>query len=69
MTQADDIIDALRNLRDSQGLTIGELSKLAGYNRTQIARAENHKIRVSFGQVCDVASALGYELLLVPKKD
>ncbi len=69
MSDAEDIIDILRGLRDSQGITVTKLADLSGYNRSQIIRAEGRKINVSLRQTCDVAAALGYEILLVPKKE
>lgn len=66
MTQAE-IIQELFKARVSSRITQIELGVMAGYDKTQILRAEKGQITPRLQQVCDMADALGYELILQRK--
>lgn len=63
-----DIMNRLRDIRKLQGTTQGALSEAAGYNRVHLLRCEKGFRSPRLDMACDLAEALGYELVLVRKE-
>jgi transcriptional regulator with XRE-family HTH domain len=66
---ATDILKGLRGARRSQKLTQAELGKRAGYHRAQVLYYEKEARPATLVAVCNLAEALGYELVLRPKDE
>lgn len=67
MTQ-EEIIQKLFEARVTSRMTQVDLGLAAGYHESQILRAERGKLKPKLQQVCDMATALGLELVLRPKQ-
>ena len=59
---------ALRNARIEAGLTQDELGDRAGVSRQLVSRAESGSPRGEVGRVAQIAAALGYRLVITPRK-
>lgn len=64
-----DILKGLRFARRSKKLTQAELGKRAGYHRAQVLYYETEVRPAPLVAVCNLAEALGYELVLRPKSE
>lgn len=64
-----DILKGLRVARRSQKLTQAELGRKAGYHRAQVLYYETETRPAPLVAVCNLAEALGYELVLRPKAE
>lgn len=51
--------ERLKELRDSQGLSILELSKKLGVGHSSISRWENNQARINAEQLVDIAKFFG----------
>ena len=67
MTQ-EEIIQKLFEARVSSRITQIDLGFAAGYHESQILRTERGKIAPKLGMVCDLADALGLEIVVRPKE-
>lgn len=65
-TQA--IADALRNAREAKQLSQREMSRLTGIPQAKISRIENNSVDLRLSSLVAIASALGLEIALVPRK-
>lgn len=63
-----EIIEQLFKLRKENNLNLTQFSRSSGYDRATIQRAEAKKVRPKLSMACDLAEALGYELVLKPKE-
>jgi predicted transcriptional regulator len=66
MTQ-EEIIQELFKARVTSRMTQVDLGVVAGYHESQILRTERGKIAPKLGMVCDLADALGLEIVVRPK--
>lgn len=57
----------IRSLRKSRGLTQAQLGALVGLDQTRIAKIERDPRLVSAGQLFQILSALGVQVVLQPK--
>jgi transcriptional regulator with XRE-family HTH domain len=62
------LIRQIKNRRLSKGISQSELGKLAGMPQSQIARIENGGGDVRLSTFLEIARALDYEPVLVPKR-
>lgn len=67
MTQ-EEIIQELFKARVTNRMSQTDLGVVAGYNRSQVARTELGHITPRLGMVCDLADALGLEIVVRPKE-
>ena len=67
MTQ-EEIIQELFKARVTNRISQFDLGLAAGYNPSQILRTERGHITPRLGMVCDIADALGLEIVVRPKE-
>jgi predicted transcriptional regulator len=67
MTQ-EEIIQELFKARVTSRMSQVDLGMMAGYHESQILRTERGKIAPKLAMVCDLADALGLEVVLRPKE-
>jgi transcriptional regulator with XRE-family HTH domain len=67
MTQ-EEIIRKLFEARVCKRMSQNDLGEASGYNRSQVVRAELGQITPKLGMVCDLADALGLEIVVRPKE-
>ena len=60
------VIDVLRNARAAQRITQEELAVRMGYGKNTLHNTEKGKVMPTLQFVDDYATALGYQLVLLP---
>lgn len=59
-----EIMLALRQRRKSMKLTSEDVAVISGYNSSSILKYENLRLAIPLHAACDIAEALGLELVL-----
>jgi len=65
---AEDIVRALRDARETAGMSQRALSAKAGLSQSHISQIESGALEPGLSKLVDIARALDLELVLVPRK-
>lgn len=63
-----EIIEALREARYAKGISLRALAACSGYDTTGLCQWERHRRTMSLRAACDLAEALGMEIIIRPKE-
>lgn len=61
------IAGELRRIREQRGATQGTVAAKAGFNATYLSKIEREQVDPRISTVQDIARALDYEILVVPR--
>lgn len=68
MRDTSEIIETLRNVRQTKGLSQKELSNRAGIPQSHLSKIESGTVDIQLSSLVQIARALDLELKLVPRK-